>query len=315
MSADPSTLTPPALAALAALQPEQAALAALLSRHAPQDGLHTTAVPGMQFYRWSKPTETFFSVYRPSLAILAQGAKRVELGDEVYQYNTADYLLTSVDLPVASRVTLASSGTPYLCFSLDLDTRRIAELISQLGPPRAEAPLADRRGLATARLERGLLQAVLRLAELLDTPADIPILAPLIEREIHYRLLTGPLGPRLRHIVLQGGPSHQISRAIEWLKQHYAQPLRIDHLAQLVNMSPSSLHHHFKSVTAMSPLQYQKQLRLHEARRLMLAEMLDAGAAAHRVGYESASQFSREYSRLYGAPPLRDVSRLRRAGY
>ncbi|WP_057056544.1 AraC family transcriptional regulator, partial [Bordetella pertussis] len=289
--------------------PRHDELASLIERHTPADGSTATALPGLNFYRSSSPTELNVSFYRPSLALLAQGAKRVQLGDDVYEYDTSHYLLTSFDLPVASRVTLATPGTPYLCFALDLDPHRIAGLISELGAPPAGQPL--RRGLTLARLTEPLLDAVLRLARLLDTPADIPVLAPLIEREIHYRLLSGPMGGRLRHIARAEGTALQIARAIDWLRRHYAQPLRVEHLATTVNMSVSSLHHHFKAVTALSPLQYQKQLRLHEAHRLMVAETLDAGAAAHRVGYESASQFSREYSRLCGAPPLRDAARLR----
>ncbi|WP_144634114.1 AraC family transcriptional regulator [Bordetella genomosp. 13] len=312
MSAELATLRLPAAQppAVPALQE----LAAVIARHTPDDGSYATAVPGLTFHRASAPAEKTHGVYRPALGVLAQGAKRVELGNEVHEYTPARYLLTSVDLPIASRVTLASSGTPYLSMALDLDTQRIADLMTQMGDAgRAEGAQAP-RGMATAPMEQDLAEPLLRLARLLDTPDDIPVLAPLVEREIHYRLLKGELGHRLCHIVMDCGAMNQISRAIDWLKRNYCAPLRIEDLAQRVNMSASSLHHHFKSLTAMSPLQYQKQLRLHEARRLMLADMLDAGTAAHRVGYESASQFSREYSRLYGAPPLRDVGRLRRAG-
>lgn len=295
--------------------PGQSDLVALIARHAPADGSTRTPVPGLSLHHASAPTEKTHGVVRPSLAVMAQGAKRVELGSEVHEYTSGQFLLSSVDLPVASRITLASSGTPYLCMGFDLDIQRIADLMSQMDcAPRAEGGAAP-RALATAQLDAGLLEALMRLARLLDTPDEIPVMAPLIEREVHYRLLKGELGQRLCHIVLNHGAMNQISRAIDWLKRHYTDPLRIDDLAQRVNMSASSLHHHFKSLTAMSPLQYQKQLRLHEARRLMLAEMLDAATAAHRVGYESASQFSREYSRMYGAPPVRDVARLRDAGW
>ncbi|MCD0504785.1 AraC family transcriptional regulator, partial [Bordetella petrii] len=283
-------------------------LAALVNRHAPRDGLFATAIPELSFFRSSLPSELVVGVYRPSLAILVQGAKRVEVGEDVYEYSASHYLLTSVDLPVASRITLATPDTPYLCFVLDLDPQATADLQADTGlPPPPEADAG--RGLAVARLSPPLLDAALRLTRLLDTPADIPVLAPLIRREICYRLLTGELGARLRHIARNEGPSHQVRQAIAWLQTHFNRPLRIEHLAQTVNMSTSSLHHHFKAVTAMSPLQYQKQIRLQEARRLLLAGVTDAGAAARQVGYESASQFSREYSRLYGAPPLRDVAR------
>lgn len=285
-------------------------LAALINRHAPADGLHPSGIEGLSFFRSSRPSELSFAVYRPSLALLVQGAKRVEIGEDVYEYSASDYLLTSVDLPVATRITLASQDTPYLCFVLDLDPRDTASLIAETELA-APADTTAGRGLAVARLSPPLLDAALRMARLLDTAQDIPVLAPLLRREISYRLLTGELGGRLRHICRNEGPAHQVRQAIAWLRTHYDQPLRVEQLAQAVNMSTSSLHHHFKAVTALSPLQYQKQLRLQEARRLLLAGLADAGAAARQVGYESASQFSREYSRQYGAPPLRDVARLR----
>jgi len=297
---------PPALAA------GLAELAALVNRHAGADGLHQTAIEGLSFFRSSQPSELAFCVYRPSLALLVQGAKRVEVGEDVYEYSASHYLLTSIDLPVASRVTLASPGTPYLCFVLDLDPRATAGLIAETGLPQPADTDAG-RGLAVAQLCPPLLDAALRMARLLDAPQDIQVLAPLLRREIIYRLLTGALGGRLRHIARHEGPTHQVRQAIEWLQAHFDRPLRIEQLAHTVNMSTSSLHHHFKAVTAMSPLQYQKQLRLQEARRLLLAGLADAGAAARQVGYESASQFSREYSRQYGAPPRRDVARLRGA--
>lgn len=285
-------------------------LAARVASRIQQDGPQQTAYPGLALVRFSGPSALGCGEYRPSLTIAVQGAKRVHLGDEVYEYNQDCYLLTAFDLPVQARITLATPEVPYLCVALDLDARRIGELMGEGDLP-AASEASPSRGLAVGRMTADLLDPVLRLVRLLDQPEDLRVLGPLIEREILYRLLTGELGARLRRIALAGGPAHQVGRAIDWIKQHYCAPLRIETLAQAVNMSASSLHHHFKAVTAMSPLQFQKQLRLREARRLMLAEPLDAGAAAHRVGYESASQFSREYSRLYGLPPVRDVARLR----
>lgn len=295
--------------------PAQQALRAELAAHiaalAPAEGPQPTAYPGLVLARFSAPTELDCGHYRPSLTIAAQGAKQVHLGDDVYEYDASHYLLSAFELPVQARITLATPRAPYLCLSLDLDPHRIGELVSELDLP-ADADPGPARGLAVGQITAELLEPALRLLRLLlEAPRDLRVLGPLIEREILYRLLTGELGPRLRRIALAGGPAQRIAQAIEWIKRHYALPLRIEALAQAVNMSPSSLHHHFKAVTAMSPLQYQKRVRLLEARRLMLAEPLDAGAAAHRVGYESASQFSREYSRLFGLPPMRDISRLR----
>ncbi|MDX3907188.1 MAG: AraC family transcriptional regulator [Pigmentiphaga sp.] len=285
-------------------------LAWRIARHAPADGAHSCAYPGLSFVRFSGPSESNCGVYRPSLTIAAQGAKRVELGEEVYEYNERHFLLSSYDLPVQARITCASPTEPYLCVALDLDPQRLGELMGDHDlPPAPEPP--SMRGLAVGTTTIDLIEPMLRLVRLLDTPEHLPVLGPMAEREILYRVLTGELGRRLRQTVLPAGAASQVAQAIAWIKENYAVPLRIEELAAAVNMSASSLHHHFKAVTAMSPLQYQKHLRLREARMLMLSEWLDAGTAARRVGYESASQFSREYSRLYGSPPLRDVARLR----
>ncbi|OVZ58072.1 AraC family transcriptional regulator [Pigmentiphaga sp. NML080357] len=285
-------------------------LAQRIARHAPVDGQHPCAYPGLSFVRFSGPSDSSCGIYRPSLAVAAQGAKRVELGEDVYEYDQRHFLLSSFDLPVQARITCASPAEPYLCVALDIDPQRLGELIGEHAlPPAPEPP--SMRGLAVGTTSLDLIEPMLRLVRLLDTPQHLPVLGPMAEREILYRVLTGELGRRLRQTALPAGASSQIARAIAWIKENYAAPLRIDDLAQALNMSPSSLHHHFKAVTAMSPLQYQKQLRLREARMLMLSGLLDAGTAARRVGYESPSQFSREYSRLYGSPPLRDVARLR----
>jgi AraC-like DNA-binding protein len=288
-------------------------LSALIERFAPTDGRHRTAIERLQLVRASRPGEATCGVTEPALGLIAQGAKRVMLEDEVYIYNRAQFLVASVDLPVTGQVIEASEDKPFLGFGLVLDRREIASLLLQAEFPDAEEA-APSRALFTTRSDPLLLDAVLRLVRLLQTPADIPALAPLAEREVLYRLLKSEKGGRVRQMATMHTQSQRIGKAIGWLKSHFSEPLQIDSLAANVNMSASSLHHHFKAVTAMSPLQYQKQLRLQEARRLLLAEGIDAATAGHRVGYESPSQFSREYSRLFGAPPARDLQRLRTLG-
>jgi AraC-like DNA-binding protein len=234
----------------------------------------------------------------------------VLLGDDTYVLDVHHFLITSVDLPTVVQIIKASQGKPYLGLILKLDRREISQLMvdSNLPPPRAQQ---SSRGMAIGEVTLPLLIAFQRLIDLLAEPKNIPILAPIIQREIMYRLLVGDQGARLRQIASTGSQSHQIAQAIDWLKSHYTLPLRIDDLAAQVHMSTSTFHHHFRALTAMSPLQYQKWLRLNEARRLMLTERLDAATAAFQVGYESPSQFSREYSRVFGAPPLRDITYLR----
>ena len=271
---------------------------------------HTTAVPGLSLFRRIEPTEPITGMYEPSICLIAQGAKRVLLGDDTYVYDAHHYLITSVHLPTVVQVIEASREKPYLGLRLMLDQREISQLMadSNLPLPRTQQ---SSRGMATGEVTLPLVTAVQRLIDLLEAEQDIPILAPVIQREIFYRLLVGDQGARLRQIASAGSQSHQIARAIDWLKGNFSQPLRIDDLAAQVRMSISTFHHHFRSMTALSPLQYQKQLRLQEARRLMLAERMDAATAAFQVGYESPSQFSREYNRLFGAPPLRDIANLR----
>lgn len=270
-----------------------------------------TAVPGLSLFRREEPTAPSSGMYEPSVCMVAQGAKRVILGDDTYVYDAQHYLITSVHLPTVVQILEASREKPYLGLMLALDPRELSQLMadSDLPAPRTQQ---SSRGMATGRVTLPLLTAFQRLIDLLEEPADIPILAPIIQREIIYRLLVGDQGVRLRQIASAGSQSHQIARAIDWLKNNYAQPLRIDDLAAQARMSSSTFHHHFRSMTALSPLQYQKRLRLQEARRLMLAERLDAANAAFQVGYESPSQFSREYNRLFGAPPLRDITNLRK---
>ena len=266
-------------------------------------------MPGLTLSRFSTPSDLVALVYEPSLCIVAQGVKEVLLVDEAYRLDAAQSLLVSVALPVAARVVEASVARPYLAVRISFDPAVVGELLADrtatppLGPPA--------RGIAVTRVDSPLLDAVTRLVTLLDFPQDIATLAPLVLREITYRVLNGPQGARLLQIASAGAPAHRIARAIRWLKGHFAEPLRIESLAKHVKLSPSAFHLHFKNVTAMSPLQYQKCLRLQEARRLMLSEGLDAADASFRVGYESPSQFSREYRRMFGAPPRKDVTALR----
>lgn len=269
-----------------------------------------TAIPGLALWRRSAPTQPTSGMYEPSICLTAQGAKRVVLGDDVYVYDAHHFLITSVDLPTVWQIIEASREKPCLGLVLKLDRREISQLMvdSHLPQPRAQQ---SSRGMATGEVTLPLLNAFQRLIDLLAEPKDIPILAPIIQREIIYRLLVGDQGARLRQIASAGSQSQQIARAIDWLKGNFTRPLRIDDLATQVHMSPSTFHHHFRTVTAMSPLQFQKWLRLNEARRLMLTEDADAATAAFNVGYESPSHFSREYTRLFGAPPLRDIKNLR----
>ncbi|MGH8808203.1 MAG: AraC family transcriptional regulator [Noviherbaspirillum sp.] len=292
-----------------ASEPQQVELAALVRRHAASEGVNATAIAPLHLIRMSEPTEPIHAIHEPALCIVVQGRKQVWLADECYLYDRAQYLVVSVDLPVIGQVVQATAAQPYLCLRVDLEPKEIAELLMSVEPLRARS--VPQRGLFLSEVRPTLLDAVLRLARLLDTPRDIPVLAPMALREILYRLLQDEQGKILRQIAASDSHAQTIARAIGLIKRDYRKPLRIDALAREVNMSTSSLHHHFKTVTAMTPIQYQKQLRLQEARRLLLAETNDAATAGHLVGYESASQFSREYSRLFGAPPARDVARLR----
>ena len=244
--------------------------------------------------------------------MIAQGSKEVLLGDDRYRYDPAHYLLATAELPVASQIIEASQERPYLSLLLELDPALVGSVMVEAGHP-APRSHADVKAIDVSPLDAGLLDAVVRLVRLLDSPAEARFLAPLVTREIVYRLLMGEQGDRLRHIAVLGGHTHRIARAIERLRKDFDQPLRIEDIARELGMSVSGFHHHFKAVTAMSPLQFQKQLRLQEARRLMLGEDLDAASAGYRVGYDDASHFNREYKRLFGAPPMRDVERLREA--
>jgi AraC-like DNA-binding protein len=269
-----------------------------------------TPVPGLLLFREEAPGEPRGGLYIPSICMIAQGAKQVFLGKESFQYDAQHYLVTSLHLPTIIKVIEASKKKPLLGLRLEIDLHEVAQMMvdSHLPAPRVQHP---GRGMAVGKVTPRLAGAFERLLELLDSPEDIPILAPIIRKEILYRLLVGDQGPRLRLIATMGSQSNHIAAVVNWLNENYTEPLLVEDLARRANMSTSTFHQHFRSMTALSPLQYQKQLRLNEARRLMLVKGLDATQTAFEVGYESPSQFSREYRRLFGAPPLRDISTLR----
>lgn len=270
----------------------------------------TTPIPGLCFFRRDAPTPPRYCIVNPSIVLVVQGAKKMWVGKEAYPYDVSRFLITSVDLPATSQVMTASAQTPCLGLTLSLNLRTLAELIAHGDVPAPrERPAAGSIGLGN--ISPAILDPFKRLVDLLEEPESIPTLAPLFQREIHYRLLKSDQAARLRQIASVDGHGYRIGRTIDWLKQNFAAPLRVEDLASSVQMSTPTFHHHFRQLTAMSPLQYQKWLRLNEAKHLMLNEHLDAATAAFRVGYESPSQFSREYSRLFGAPPKRDILALR----
>jgi len=292
--------------------PATSALARAIGRFAQTDGDHATAIPALTLHRRKAPTEPLHCIYNLGLGVVAQGDKQVLLGGESIDYGPGQSMLTTIDLPVVSHVTRASAAEPFLGMMLTLDVRSIVQMASEMDEPRPRREDAY-RSISFEALDGALLDPLVRLVRLLGEPALVPGLAPLIQQEITVRLLTGPHGPQLRHLVTSGSPGQQIAKTVAWLKQNFVQALKGDDLADRAHMSPSTFRQHFRALTGVSPLQYQKQLRLQEARQLMLNENLDAGSAAVRVGYESASQFSREYSRLFGAPPQRDITRMRLA--
>jgi AraC-like DNA-binding protein len=272
-----------------------------------------TDIPGLTLHKRTAPTAPCSVTYQPSLTVIAQGRKRVELGRNIFIYDASRFLLTSVDLPVVSRVIEASEEAPCLALSLRLEMPVVRELLSREEIRVAEAP-SDSPGMATGETTVEFLSACCRLVDLLHTPQDIPFLSGQIQREIIYRILRSAEGARLRAIATLGEQSHRTAKAIAWIRGNYAKPLRVEELAKLAGMGVSTLHNHFRALTAMSPLQYQKQLRLQAARDRMLMDGLDAASAAFAVGYESASQFNREYSRFFGRPPMRDIRTLRSPG-
>lgn len=283
-------------------------LSAAVSRHTNGDGEQETAISRLTLYRSSAPTVSDAVVYLPSLCVVAQGAKEVIVGGETYHYDSAQSLLVSVELPATSRVVVASANTPCLVVVIRIDSADVGDLLAD----GAEIPSrgTPSRGVGVTPVEPQFLDAITRLVSLLDTPQDIAALSPLVLREITYRVLTGPQGARLRQIAAPGTPAQRIAGAISWLKDHFGEPIRIDDLAKRVGLSQSAFHQHFKAVTGLSPLQYQKRFRLQEARRMMFSDGLEAAEAAFSVGYESPSQFGREYRRLFGAPPRQDVAAL-----
>jgi AraC-like DNA-binding protein len=272
-----------------------------------------TGIPGLLLARRTAPTAPVSATYEPSLAVVAQGRKRATLGGNTFIFDESRYLLTSLDLPVICNVIEASEAVPYLCFVLKLEMPLVRELLSR-EEIQAPQPPSDSPAMATGETTAELLDACCRLVDLLNTPQDIPFLSGLIQREIIYRILQGPEGARLRAIATLGDQSQRTAKAITWVRENYAKPLRVEDLAKMAGMGVSTLHHHFRALTAMSPLQYQKQLRLQTARGRMLIDGLDAASAAFEVGYESASQFNREYSRFFGQPPMRDIRTLRSPG-
>ena len=269
-----------------------------------------TEIPGLSLHRRTSVTAPCSMTYQPGVTVIAQGRKRVELGRTAFLYDSSRFLLTSIDLPVVSRVIQASAAMPCLALSFKLDMAVVRELLAREEIHVAGAPPGS-PGMATAVTTAPFLNACIRLVDLLRTPQDIPFLSGQIQREIIYRILQGAEGARLRSIATLGEQSHRTAKAVAWIRSNYAKPLRVEDLADLAGMGVSTLHHHFRALTAMSPLQYQKHLRLQAARARMLIEGVDAASAAFEVGYESASQFSREYSRFFGRPPMRDVRTLR----
>ncbi|MFT3953688.1 MAG: AraC family transcriptional regulator [Piscinibacter sp.] len=269
------------------------------------------ALPSLITVRQDEVQRSVCGVYEPCVALVVQGRKSVDIGDRTLVYDAHSCFVTPLDLPGVATILEASAEKPFLSLALRIDMREVATLLLEGALPPAPRLSGDTRAMATTVITAPLLDAFDRLLGLLDAPGDARTLAPLIQREITYRLLTGEVGWRLRQIATADSQGQQVARAIELLRGRYTEPLRIEDLARAANMGVSTLHHHFKALTGMSPLQYQKQLRLAEARRLMLAERLDASTAAYRVGYESPSQFSREYSRQFGAPPMRDIAGMR----
>lgn len=285
-------------------------LACVVSNIAQTNGDFSTPISTLKLYRRSSVTDPMPCIYGLGLGLAVQGGKRVTLGEEVFDYAAGQSLITTVGLPVVSYVTRASAIEPYLGVWLELDARVIAQLVADM---EFVTPLqvSTTRAMSVVPLDEGLRDVLIRLIRLLDEPQLIPLLAPLIQQEIVVRLLIGEHGPNLRRLVAVGSPSQQIAKVVAWLKQHYTEDVPMDDLATKAHMSPSTFRLHFRAVAGMSPLQYLKNLRLQDARQLMLNENLDAGSAAVRVGYESTSQFSREYSRLFGEPPNRDIRRMR----
>lgn len=288
-------------------------LARRISHHLGPAEKMTTTVPGLSLHQRTGPTTPCAVAYVPGIIVMAQGSKRVELGPKTFVYDELRYLLTSLDLPSVSQVVEASPQRPALAFAMKLEMPVVREILMREDVPIPESS-ADSPAMTTGEVTAELLSACCRLMDLLETPKDVLFLSGLVQREIIYRILQRPEGARLRAITTHGEQSHRTAQAIAWLKSNYEKPLRVEELAQMARMGVSTFHHHFREMTAMSPVQYQKQLRLQAARSQMLTDDLDASSAALKVGYESVSQFNREYSRLFGQPPMRDIRTLRLSG-
>ncbi|WP_248928441.1 AraC family transcriptional regulator [Paenibacillus hamazuiensis] len=288
---------------------KHAQLSNLIEKFTAQDGVHSTIISSLELIRSSTTTLPVLRVHEPALCIVTQGSKVVMLEQERYSYGPSNYLVVSVDLPISAQITEASPENPYLCIRLKLEPMQIFDILKESSSESIKKR-EMRRGIFVTETNQSIIDAVIRLIHLLETPEDVPILGPLIIREIYYRVLKGEQGDYLRQIALDGSNMQRIVRVINQIKNNYAAPLHIEELAHSIHMSPASLFRHFKEVAAMSPLQYQKKIRLLEARRLLLSEAIDAAEAGFRVGYESPSQFSREYRRMFGMPPVSDIKQL-----
>jgi AraC-like DNA-binding protein len=297
------------------VKPDVAALAKLIAAHTPHDGIFELGIPGVHAIRVSRPsTQPTHAVQHPSVCIVAQGAKGVMIGDHLYEYEAAQVAVYSVDIPIAAQITRASHAEPYLTLKIDIDPEKIAGLAAKVFPhglPQAR----DSRPLYIGEADPHIIDAGARLIGVMDRPTNAELIAPLIIDEILIRLLGGPMGARIAQMGLTDSSFRRIAKAVAWLRENFDQPAEVEELARLVNMSLSTFHRQFRAVTSMTPLEFQKALRLQEARRLMLTSMLDVSAAARRVGYMSASQFTREYGRAFGNPPTRDIHRLREEGF
>ena len=290
--------------------PATAGLASAIANFAHTDGDYATVIPALSLHRRKGPTEPLHCIYGLGLGVVAQGHKQVLLRGEVIDYGPGQSMLTTIDLPVISHVTRATVHEPFLGLMLTLDSRQVVQMAAEMQLSQSKNAYQP---ISIETLDESLLDALVRLVELLDDPGLVARLAPLIQQEVIVRLLAGPHGPQLQHLAAHGSPSQNIARSVAWLKQNFKRALQVDNLAARAHMSPSTFRQHFRAITGTSPLQYQKQLRLQEARQLMLSQNIDAGNAGGLVGYESASQFSREYSRLFGAPPQQDIRRMRLA--
>jgi AraC-like DNA-binding protein len=301
---------------LKASEPDAVKLAGLVGEYTPHDGLFELCIPGVYAIRRSQvTTELLHATVRPALCIVAQGAKRIMLGQEVYHYDPSHMLIFSVDLPVSGEVLQATLAEPFLCFMLDLNPQKVAELVLRVYPQGVPRGVQGSRGLYVCLVDMKIVNAAVRLLELMAQPGEAELVAPLVIEEILIRLLVSPVGARVAQIGLAESGVHGIAKAVAWLRANFPKPIRVEELAEMARMGVSSFHQRFKSVTSMSPLQYQKALRLQEARRLMLSTVMDVSIASSHVGYNSASQFSREYTRFFGTPPNKDIAKLKEQGF